>query len=279
MERFETKYDLLNRVYEDKRLKRTSKALMQYLVAKSDQLSCHPSVATIAAGIHMSERTVQRHMRQLEQYGYLIRKSRFYRQEQLTNQYDFVLEVMDDSKQWIHIGTGLKDQCDHQWPEEHDFIKKKYIRQVYRSSLSAKECLVLVYLVHKANTSGIAYGSLQAISRELHMSQRLLWRILLELRAKGCILIKNRRKAVMVKLVPFADRKESQEEMVCDPQMDRQEIEAAGIYPESKKVCYENSVDDRHETDDQQEQRKWNWKQIIQIAGRILRNILLHFLS
>ena len=97
MERFETKYDLLNRVYADTRLKRTTKSLMQYLVAKSDDRSCHPSVAVIAAAIRMSERTVQRHIRELEKFRYLLCICRFYLYEQRTKQYEFVLDVVFDS--------------------------------------------------------------------------------------------------------------------------------------------------------------------------------------
>lgn len=208
MERFETKYDLLNQVYADNRLKRTTKALMQYLVAKSDERSCHPSVAAIAKAIRMSERTVQRHMRELEQHGYLVRKARFYCQEQLTNQYEFVLDVMDapDSQIKGEDKSGHPDRLpfgEAGW-EEHHFNKIEYIKSIAGTGLSNKECLVLIYLVHKAGRKGIAYGSIKAAGRELCISQRLLWRIILELRAKGCLQLKSSRGRFMVKLVPLS---------------------------------------------------------------------------
>lgn len=216
MERFETKYDLLNRVYGDTRLKRTTKALMQYLVAKSDERSCHPSVAVIAKTIRMSERTVQRHMRELEQYGYLVRKARFYRQEQLTNQYEFVLDVMDapepqlkrENKSGYPDGISFEESKEENYP----FNKIEYIKSIAGTGLSNKEYLVLIYLVHKANQKGITYGSIKAASKNLHISQRLLWKIILELRAKGCLMLKKSKGRFMVKLVPLSDCSFQQEE-------------------------------------------------------------------
>lgn len=216
MERFETKYDLLNRVYGDTRLKRTTKALMQYLVAKSDGRSCHPSVSAIAKTIRMSERTVQRHMRELEQYGYLVRKARFYRQEQLTNQYEFVLDVMDapepqlkrESKSGYPDGISFEDSRE----EAHPFNKIEYIKSIAGTGLSNKECLVLIYLVHKADQKGITYGSIKTAGRNLHISQRLLWKIILELRAKGCLMLKNSKGRFMVKLLSLSGCSFRQEE-------------------------------------------------------------------
>lgn len=216
MERFETKYDLLNRVYGDTRLKRTTKALMQYLVAKSDERSCHPSVAAIAKTIGMSERTVQRHMRELEQYGYLVRKARFYRQEQLTNQYEFVLDVMDapepqlkrESKSGYPDGISFEESKE----EAHPFNKIEYIKSIAGTGLSNKECLVLIYLVHKADQKGITYGSIKTAGRNLHISQRLLWKIILELRAKRCLMLKNSKGRFMVKLLSPSGWRLQQEE-------------------------------------------------------------------
>lgn len=216
MERFETKYDLLNRVYGDTRLKRTTKALMQYLVAKSDERSCHPSVAAIAKTIRMSERTVQRHMRELEQYGYLVRKARFYRQEQLTNQYEFVLDIMDapepqikrENKSSYPDGISFEESRE----EAHPFNKIEYIKSIAGTGLSNKECLVLIYLVHKADQKGITYGSIKTAGRNLHISQRLLWKIILELRAKGCLMLKNSKGRFMIKLLSPSGWRLQQEE-------------------------------------------------------------------
>lgn len=218
MEHLETKYDLLNRVYEDVRLKRTSKALMQYLVTMSDQRSCHPSVASIAKGIRMSERTVQRRMRELEQYGYLVRKCRFYRQEQLTNQYEFVLDVIDVPDQ------QLKRENKSSYPDEifgalipdmqnePPFHKKiEYIKSISGTGLSNQECLVLIYLVHKANKKGITYDSKENVGRQLHISQRRLWQIILKLRSHGCLMLKSKKGRFVAKLMPFSSWSVQQE--------------------------------------------------------------------
>lgn len=241
MERFETKYDLLNRVYADNRLKRTTKALMQYLVAKSDEMSCHPSVATIAAAIRMSERTVQRHMRHLEQYGYIQTKSRFYRSEQLSNQYEFVLDVTDDENlQYIKNKESkktLKEQAEKVFKEEPVFNKMNYIKEIItKTGLSNKECLVLIYFVHKTNRGGITYGSIKAFSQELHMSWRLLWKIILKLRAGGYFMLKNQRENIIVKLLhPQAY------EVLTETEKENKDIATSqhkekSVYPESGKV-------------------------------------------
>lgn len=236
MERFETKYDLLNRIYADDRLKRTTKAVMQYLVAKADDRSCHPSVATIAAAIRMSERTVQRHMRHLEQYGYIKIKSRFYRSEQLPNQYEFVLDVTDDAEHpYIkdkESNRTLKEQAERFDRERPVFNKMNYIKEIAGTGLSNKECLVLIYFTHKANRGGITYGSVKTISQALHMSQRLLWKIILKLRSEGYLMLKNRKGDVIVKLLhPEAGVVPSGTENVATSQQKEK-----SVYPESGKV-------------------------------------------
>lgn len=263
MERFETKYDLLNRVYADTRLKRTSKALMQYLVIKSDERSCHPSVASIAASIRMSERTVQRHMRELEKYHYIACKSRFYRDEQLTNQYEFVLDVIDDGQQIENekIGSIIeKVQAEAFCKGNTNFSKMKYIKNITKMRLSNKEHMLLIYLVHKANQSGIVYGSIIRICKELHMSQRLLWKIILELREQGYFMLKQHRGRIAVKLV-------YREKVEVDTDMEKE----MAIYPESKKVYQEKSFEKDHtiKTDDNSRNEK-NVKQKIKI-GDIIR--------
>ncbi len=238
MERFETKYDLLNRVYADDRLKRTTKAVMQYLVAKADERSCHPSIATIAATIRMSERTVQRHMRYLEQYGYIKIKSRFYRSEQLPNQYEFVLDVTDDAEHpYIkdkESKSTLKEQADRFDRERPVFNKMNYIKGIAGTRLNNKECLVLIYFAHKANRSGITYGSMKTIGQALHMSQRLLWRIIQKLRSEGYLVLKNRKGDVIVKLLhPLVSGATAGtgKQTVAVPQQKEK-----NVYPESKKV-------------------------------------------
>ena len=157
MERFETKYDLLNQAYKDDRLKRSTKAVMQYLVALSDKTKSHPSVATIARAIGMSDRTVQRHMRLLELYGYLERKSRYYHNEQLTNEYVFNLSVLeaDSDRDRREQVEGVMHQISstdlNEKKEEKPYRKKTYLNWIYqKSDLQPAERVLLVYLVHKA---------------------------------------------------------------------------------------------------------------------------------
>jgi biotin operon repressor/predicted DNA-binding transcriptional regulator len=226
MERFETKYDLLNRAYADIRLKRTTKAVMQYLVIKSDHKSCHPSVETIAAAIKMSERTVQRHMRYLEQYGYIIRRSRYYRMEQLTNQYEFVLDVIDSKQEKAEaIGKHMKKETIYN-ADMQPMQKSKayYIQEAVKTGLTARERLVYIYMIHKANKAGIVYGSRKLISKQLHMSRRLLYKTLADLRKKGFLQIKDSGNLV-IKIVPKDDW----------------EIGNV-IYPESKISYHKNTI-------------------------------------
>ncbi len=89
MQRFETKYDLLNAAYKDPELKKGTIALLQYLVHKSNREQCFPSVDTIAKALGVCRRTVQYNMRKLERAGYIIRKDRYYNHVQSTNQYVF----------------------------------------------------------------------------------------------------------------------------------------------------------------------------------------------
>lgn len=281
MERFETKYDLLNRAYRDTRLKRTTKALMQYLVAKADQLSCHPSVATIAAAIRMSERTVQRHMRLLEKYGYLIRRSRYYRDEQLTNQYEFILDVID-AAEGFSTRNLLKEQAEKCCDDTSNFNKIQCIKQIGKTKLSNKERLVLIYLVHKANQNGIAYGNIHKISKELHMSQRLLWRVILSLREEGYCMLKNQGKNIIVKLNQETDKKE---EVYAEETENGQKINKGAeeeiVYPESEKVCFENNDGGRHGADARYpaKKSKGKLKQFLHKCRRTIQRILVHFLS
>lgn len=193
MERFETKYNLLNRVYSDPSINKTTKAVMQYLVALSNDAGCHPAVATIARAIKRSERTVQRHMRILEQHGYLVRKERFWRQEQLTNDYSFCLSVTEEKEKHVKR-TGI--------PAKTTFRKREYLHHVYAAELSASEQLVLIYLVHKANRQGRVIKSKEAIVKDLHMSWRLVSRILCRLRERRMIAGYGRCWYVLLQLRP-----------------------------------------------------------------------------
>ena len=93
MQRFETKFDLLQEAYKDTGLKKGTIALLQYLVYKSNREECYVSVGTIAAALNVCVRTVQNNMRKLEKAGYVIRKDRWYDHQQLSNRYIFNLGI------------------------------------------------------------------------------------------------------------------------------------------------------------------------------------------
>lgn len=208
MERFETKYDLLNQAYKDDRLKRSTKAVMQYLVALSDKTKSHPSVATIARAIGMSDRTVQRHMRLLELYGYLERKSRYYHNEQLTNEYVFNLSVLGTDPDRIEQVEGVMHQISYtdlnEKKEEKPYRKKTYLNWIYqKSDLQPAERVLLVYLVHKADKYGRIYGSIATICKRLRISKRQFCRVLRTIHDKKLVLIQKHGREVVIQLRPI----------------------------------------------------------------------------
>lgn len=91
MQKFETKYDLLNAAHRDSELKKGCILLLQCLIHRSDKERCFPALETIAKALNVCKRTVQYNMRKLENAGYIIRKDRWYNHQQLTNQYVFNL--------------------------------------------------------------------------------------------------------------------------------------------------------------------------------------------
>lgn len=215
MERFETKYDLMNRVYKDNRLKRTTKAVMQYLVALSGKEKCNPAVSTIAQAIGMSERTVQRHMRMLEQYGYLERKSRYYRHEQITNEYVFILSVVNENEAKV-LPIGIKETESDileagkaaEGIPAHPLRKKDYLKWIYRDNqkLLPAEKVLLTYLVHKANVHGRAYGWINAICHDIRISRRQIRKLLCSIRRKGIVQVKNNQNTITVQLQPIGEQ-------------------------------------------------------------------------
>lgn len=208
MERFETKYDLLNQAYKDDRLKRSTKAVMQYLVALSDKTKSHPSVATIARAIGMSDRTVQRHMRLLELYGYLERKSRYYHNEQLTNEYVFNLSVLEADSDRREQVEGVMHQISstdlNEKKEEKPYRKKTYLNWIYQQSdLQPAERVLLVYLVHKADRHGRSYGSIATICKRLRISKRQFCRVLQVIHDKKLVRIQKHGREVVIQLRPI----------------------------------------------------------------------------
>lgn len=71
------KGQVLNRVYES-RLPSRAKTVMFYLVNRSNKdLTCFPSIPTIARETGLSERTVQRALKELVAGGFLKKTSRY----------------------------------------------------------------------------------------------------------------------------------------------------------------------------------------------------------
>ena len=181
---------------------------MQYLVALSDKTKSHPSVATIARAIGMSDRTVQRHMRLLELYGYLERKSRYYHNEQLTNEYVFNLSVLEADSDRREQVEGVMHQISstdlNEKKEEKPYRKKTYLNWIYqKSDLQPAERVLLVYLVHKADRHGRSYGSIATICKRLRISKRQFCRVLQMIHDKKLVRIQKHGREVVIQLRPI----------------------------------------------------------------------------
>lgn len=178
--RFETKYDLLRQCYQDTEIKRSGKALMQYLVYISNKQHCVPAVDTIAAALSVSKRTVQRHMRTLEQRGYIVRKSRYYNHEQLSNQYVFNVGVTTETA-----------KSDKPYPANQGEPVRKVdmIRSVMdkgnRMHVTEKVCYI--YLTHICNKAGYVRKSIQDIAKAASISVSYAKAIIYRLIRKGLL--------------------------------------------------------------------------------------------
>lgn len=193
MQRFETKYDLLNAAYKDAQLKKGTILLLQYLVHKSSKEQCFPSVDTIAKALNVCRRTVQYNMRKLEKAGYIIRKDRWYNHQQLTNQYVFNLGVTQDV-------PGQKLYTDQEYEFLNNFSfnipdkqihKIEEIQKIYSMELTAGEKLLLIYLYHRANKKGMVYDKPQAFMNAIGVRRNTFKRLLNMLRNKGLLKVKH----------------------------------------------------------------------------------------
>lgn len=219
MQRFETKFDLLQEAYKDTSLKKGTIALLQYLVYKSNREECYVSVGTIAAALNVCVRTVQNNMRKLEQAGYVIRKDRWYDHQQLSNRYIFNLGVTDEAE-----GEGTPaDQAENvqafreaeyeeydkylihremdiwKWVQELEsenpkdtgdaepFSKIELLKEIYALPLSGREKELLVYLIHKANERGMAYVQPEVFMEAVGVASATLEKWLKKLRDKSLI--------------------------------------------------------------------------------------------
>lgn len=193
MQRFETKYDLLNAAYKDRQLKKGTILLLQYLVHKSNKEQCFPAVETIAKALNVCRRIVQYNMRKLEKAGYIIRKDRWYNHQQLTNQYVFNLGVTEDA-------LGQMMYTDQEYDFFNDFTfnipdkqihKVSEIQKIYSMELTAGEKLLLIYLCHRANKKGMVYDTPQAFMDAIGVRKNTFKRLLNMLRSKGLLKVKH----------------------------------------------------------------------------------------
>lgn len=193
MQRFETKYDLLNAAYKDRQLKKGTILLLQYLVHKSNKEQCFPAVETIAKALNVCRRTVQYNMRKLEKAGYIIRKDRWYNHQQLSNQYVFNLGVTEDA-------PGRMLYTDQEYDFFNDFSfnipdkqmhKVSEIQKIYSMELTAGEKLLLIYLCHRANKKGMVYDTPQAFMDAIGVRRNTFKRLLNMLRSKGLLKVKH----------------------------------------------------------------------------------------
>ena len=195
MQRFETKYDLLNAAYKDEQLKKGAISLLQYLVHKSNKDKCFPAVETIAKALNVCKRTVQYNMRKLEKTGYIIRIDRWYNHQQLTNQYIFNLDVTEDQPGQIQYTDADKEQISSLFnnddQEQQQYVKTREIMNVYQMCLTGREKLLLINLIHRANKSGLTYRTEKQIMKDIGVGRRTLIKLLNALRSKHLIMVRN----------------------------------------------------------------------------------------
>lgn len=200
MQKFETKYDLLKAAYNDEKLKKSTVALLQYLVHKSNKEQCFPAVETIAKAMNVCKRTVQYNMRKLEAAGYIIRKDRYYNHQQLSNQYIFNFGIVDEDNR-----TGKNLYTDSEKEELNEFLfhnlgknsapdieKSKEVLKIYHMNLSKYEKLLLIYLLHKADKYAFVYEEMSTYMKAIGVCRATLVRLLNSLRNKGLILVQSK---------------------------------------------------------------------------------------
>ncbi len=222
MQRFETKYDLLNAAYRDNELKKGCILLLQYLVHRSDKERCFPAVETIAKSLNVCKRTVQYNMRKLEKAGYIIRKDRWYNHQQLTNQYVFNLGITEDVPGQIRYTDDEKEQIrqvsfyipnddiymkngmnqDENVPDKIN--KAAEIMKIYDMELSGREKLLLIYLIHRADKKGITYDIPETFMKAIGVGNRTFMKLLKKLRNKNLIKVRyaavSGKRLILIKL-------------------------------------------------------------------------------
>jgi DNA-binding MarR family transcriptional regulator len=203
-------------------LKKGTVALLQYLVHKSNKEQCFPAVETIASALGVCRRTVQYNMRKLEKAGYIIRKDRWYNHQQLTNQYVFNLGVTEDvhgtqrysdaEKEMIagcfnsieNTGNEMKEDGVQVEENQGGINKATEILRIYNMSLSGREKLLLIYLLHRADKKGLVYDVPDTYMNAIGVGQATFVKLLKKLQARKLIRVRlagiSGRKLLLVKL-------------------------------------------------------------------------------
>jgi DNA-binding transcriptional regulator YhcF (GntR family) len=96
------KFELLNMIYENCSLSSKEILVAQYFVYKSNaQGKCYPAVNTIAEECCVSERTVQRATKKLQEKGYISIIKRMLKGKQATNEYRIIENPVEQREDQI----------------------------------------------------------------------------------------------------------------------------------------------------------------------------------
>ena len=105
------KFEILNAIYANCSLSSKEILVVQYFVYKSNQKGiCYPSVNTIAKECGVSERTVQRATKKLQEKGYIIIEKRTANGKQTSNEYSLAIEDIEGKLHTQHMQQTLKDK-------------------------------------------------------------------------------------------------------------------------------------------------------------------------
>lgn len=135
---------LIERVYS---LELTQRATLVafYLINRADsEGTCFPGVKTIAKECHMSTRTVQRALNDLEESGFLVRESRFHVQGgQRSNLY--YLQVIEDE----HIHEQSDEDQNYEDINDSDVLSTEPNNMNNKESYQASISIDLAYITFK----------------------------------------------------------------------------------------------------------------------------------
>ncbi len=102
------KFKMLNLICESCTLTSKEKLVAQYFVYKSNKTGeCYPSVETIARHCGVSERTVQRATKKLQEKDYITIEKRYYKGRQSSNEYRLNTMLIEESR--LEAAASSKD--------------------------------------------------------------------------------------------------------------------------------------------------------------------------